>query len=56
LPIAFIDHHASTAKPGIADYLDESASAVTAMVYEVMKAMGHKPTREEARLLFWALH
>ncbi|HNX72588.1 MAG TPA: bifunctional oligoribonuclease/PAP phosphatase NrnA [Spirochaetales bacterium] len=55
VPIAFIDHHASTAKPGIADYLDESASAVTAMVYEVMKAMGHKPTREEAAWLFFGL-
>ncbi len=55
VPIAFIDHHASGEIPGEADYLDPSAPAVTAMIYLLMEAMGHKPSREEADLLFFGL-
>lgn len=55
VPVAFIDHHASSEIPGEADYLDPTAGAVTAMVYLLMKAMGHVPTQEEAELLFFGL-
>lgn len=55
VPIAFIDHHASSEKPGSADFLDETASAVTVMVYQLMRAMNHTPTREEADWLFFGL-
>lgn len=55
VPIAFIDHHASNDKPGSADYLDETAAAVTAMVFLLMEAMGHVPTKEEAELLLFGL-
>ncbi|HOI23339.1 MAG: bifunctional oligoribonuclease/PAP phosphatase NrnA [Spirochaetia bacterium] len=55
VPVAFIDHHASGETPGESDYLDPSASAVTAMVFLLMEAMGHKPSREEAELLFFGL-
>jgi len=55
VPIAFIDHHASGELPGESDYLDETAPAVTAMVYLLMQAFGHKPSKEEAELLFFGL-
>lgn len=55
VPIAFIDHHASGEVPGESDYLDHTASAVTAMVFLLMEAMGHQPTKEEADLLFFGL-
>lgn len=55
VPIAFIDHHASNETPSESDYLDHTAPAVTAMVFLLMEAMGHKPTKEEAELLFFGL-
>lgn len=55
VPIAFIDHHASGELPGDSDYLDHTAPAVTAMVFLLMEAMGHEPTKEEADLLFFGL-
>jgi len=55
VPIAFIDHHASGEVPGDSDYLDHTAPAVTAMVFLLMEAMGHEPTKEEADLLFFGL-
>lgn len=55
VPIAFIDHHASNEAPGEADYLDHTAPAVTAMVFLLMEAMGHTPSKEEAELLFFGL-
>lgn len=55
VPIAFIDHHASNETPGEADYLDHTAPAVTAMVFLLMEAMGHTPSKEEAELLFFGL-
>ena len=55
VPIAFIDHHASGEVPGDSDYLDHTAPAVTAMIYLLMEAMGHEPTKEEADLLFFGL-
>ncbi len=55
VPVAFIDHHAESGEPGPADYLDHSAPAVTAMVFLLMEAMGHKPTKEETELLFFGL-
>jgi len=55
VPIAFIDHHASGEVPGDSDYLDHTAPAVTAMVFLLMEAMGHEPTKEESDLLFFGL-
>lgn len=55
VPIAFIDHHASNETPSESDYLDHTAPAVTAMVFLLMEAMGHTPTKEEAELLFFGL-
>ncbi|MCE1196938.1 bifunctional oligoribonuclease/PAP phosphatase NrnA, partial [bacterium] len=55
VPIAFIDHHASGELPGDSDYLDHTAPAVTAMIFLLMEAMGHEPTKEEADLLFFGL-
>lgn len=55
VPIAFIDHHASNEVPGESDYLDHTAPAVTAMVFLLMEAMGHQPSKEEADLLFFGL-
>jgi phosphoesterase RecJ-like protein len=55
IPIAFIDHHASTQQLGPFDYLDGTAPAVTVMILLLMEAMGHKPTKEEADLLFFGL-
>lgn len=55
VPIAFIDHHASGEVPGDSDYLDHTAPAVTAMVFLLMEAMDHEPTKEEADLLFFGL-
>lgn len=55
VPIAFIDHHASTDIPGEFDFLDPSAPAVTTMILRLMQALGHAPTREEAELLFFGL-
>jgi len=55
VPIAFIDHHASGEVPGDSDYLDHTAPAVTAMVFLLMEAMGHEPTKEEADLLLFGL-
>ena len=55
VPVAFIDHHASGELPGDSDYLDHTAPAVTAMVFLLMEAMGHEPTKEEADLLFFGL-
>ncbi|TXT42108.1 MAG: phosphoesterase RecJ domain-containing protein [Spirochaetes bacterium] len=55
VPVAFIDHHGESGEPGPADYLDHSAPAVTAMVFLLMEAMGHSPTKEEAELLFFGL-
>lgn len=55
VPIAFIDHHASNEAGGEVDYLDPSASAVTAMIFKLMDAMGFSPSKEEAELLFFGL-
>ena len=55
IPASFIDHHSTSSAPGPYDWLDESASAVSAMVLLLMEAMGHSPTREEAELLFFGL-
>ena len=55
VPIAFIDHHASNEVPGEADYLDHTAPAVAAMVFLLMEAMDHAPSKEEADLLFFGL-
>ncbi len=55
VPIAFIDHHASSEVPGEHDYLDHESPAVTSMVFSLMESMGHKPTKEEAELLFFGL-
>ena len=55
VPIAFIDHHTSGEAPGVSDYLDHTAPAVTAMVFLLMEAMGHEVSKEEADLLFFGL-
>ncbi|MGB4573006.1 MAG: bifunctional oligoribonuclease/PAP phosphatase NrnA [Rectinemataceae bacterium] len=55
VPIAFIDHHASSAPSGDVDYIDSSAPSVTTQILLLMEAMGHAPTREEAELLFFGL-
>ncbi|HNP92685.1 MAG TPA: bifunctional oligoribonuclease/PAP phosphatase NrnA [Rectinema sp.] len=55
IPASFIDHHSTSSAPGPYDWLDESASAVSAMILLLMEAMGHSPTREEAELLFFGL-
>ena len=55
MPVAFIDHHASTEESGEWDYMDRSAPAVTAMIWLLMEAMQQKATKEEADLLFFGL-
>lgn len=55
VPVSFIDHHASSTPPGEWDYLDPSAPAVTLLVFRLMEALDHTPTREEAELLFFGL-
>lgn len=55
IPAAFIDHHATAAGAGPYDWLDESASAVSAMILLLMEAMGHSPSKDEAELLFFGL-
>jgi len=37
---------------GVYDWHDESSPAVSAMIFNLMEAMGHHPTKEEAELLF----
>ena len=55
IPAAFIDHHATATGAGPYDWLDESASAVSAMILLLLEAMGHSPSKEEAELLFFGL-
>jgi phosphoesterase RecJ-like protein len=55
IPAAFIDHHATGGAPGPYDWLDDSASAVSAMILVLMETMGHVPTKDEAELLFFGL-
>lgn len=55
IPAVFIDHHATTGSVGPYDWLDESASAVSAMILLLMEAMGHTPSKDEAELLFFGL-
>ncbi|OHE77062.1 MAG: phosphoesterase [Treponema sp. RIFOXYC1_FULL_61_9] len=55
LPTAVIDHHASSDSSGDAIFLDGAAPSVTFMVLAVIEALGLKPTREEAELLFFGL-
>ncbi len=55
IPVAFIDHHATTDATGPCDWLDQTAPAVSAMIAVLMKERGHQPTREEAELLFFGL-
>jgi phosphoesterase RecJ-like protein len=53
--IAFIDHHAAGEAKGEVLYIDDRAPAVTLMVLSIIEAMGGKPTKEEAELLFFGL-
>lgn len=53
VPFAFVDHHRSSSPPGEWDYIDSSAPSVCLLVYKMMEALGHKPSREEAELLFF---
>jgi phosphoesterase RecJ-like protein len=55
LPLAIIDHHATNLGEEGADYLDKHAPSVTFMVLALIDALGEKPSREEAELLFFGL-
>jgi phosphoesterase RecJ-like protein len=60
LPTAVIDHHIGGryARGGESCgpvYLDGKAPSTTFMVFQIIKAMGFLPTREEADLLFFGL-
>jgi phosphoesterase RecJ-like protein len=58
LPTAFIDHHAlgQRQEDGIQSlHLDGAAPSVTAMILEVIEALGLAPTPEEAEFLFFGL-
>lgn len=55
VPVAFMDHHASGEAKGEVVFIDDKAPAVTLMVLALIEAMGQKPTKEEAELLFFGL-
>ncbi|GAB1481638.1 bifunctional oligoribonuclease/PAP phosphatase NrnA [Treponema sp.] len=55
LPTAIIDHHASGSSYGDISFLDAQAPSVTFMVLALIEALGLKPTKEEAELLFFGL-
>ncbi len=55
VPLAFIDHHASGEAAGEVVYIDDKAPAVTLLVLALIEALGQKPTKEEAELLFFGL-
>jgi phosphoesterase RecJ-like protein len=58
-PTAVIDHHEmgkfSEAADGNPFYLDGKSPSTTFLVYKVIEALGFKPNREEAELLFFGL-
>ncbi len=50
-----IDHHATTSHFGQVNWIDATASAVGEMIYNLMKAIGVRPTREIAECVYTAL-
>ncbi len=50
-----IDHHATTSLFGQINWIDATASAVGEMIYNLMKAIGVRPTREIAECVYTAL-
>src|SRR5918993_1107672 len=50
-----IDHHATTSLFGRVNWIDATASAVGEMIYNLMKAIGVRPTREIAECVYTAL-
>ncbi len=50
-----IDHHATTSHFGQINWIDATASAVGEMIYNLMKAIGVRPTREIAECVYTAL-
>ncbi|MDR3138173.1 MAG: bifunctional oligoribonuclease/PAP phosphatase NrnA [Treponema sp.] len=59
LPLAIVDHHVAGQDPAEAAYaliyLDAEAPSVTYMTLDIIEALGLRPTREEAELLFFGL-
>jgi len=55
LPLAFLDHHASSEAEGAVRFVVPSAPAVTCLVQAVIEAFGDKPVKEEAELLLFGL-
>uniref|UniRef100_A0A7C3I247 Bifunctional oligoribonuclease/PAP phosphatase NrnA n=1 Tax=Gracilinema caldarium TaxID=215591 RepID=A0A7C3I247_9SPIR len=55
LPIAVIDHHAAGNPVGDVVFLEPEVPSVTAMTLVLIEALGLRPTKEEAELLFFGL-
>jgi phosphoesterase RecJ-like protein len=59
LPLAIIDHHAAGQNPDKTEhslvYLDTQAPSATFMILGLIEALGLRPSREEAALLFFGL-
>ncbi|MDR3168041.1 MAG: bifunctional oligoribonuclease/PAP phosphatase NrnA [Treponema sp.] len=59
LPLAIVDHHIAGQDPDERAhslvYLDAQAPSVTFMTLDIIEALGLRPTREEAELLFFGL-
>ncbi len=50
-----IDHHINEVPPCDLNYIDPKAAAVGEIIFDLMKAMGHKPTKLEAEAIFTAI-
>lgn len=50
-----IDHHVCEVPPCDLNYIDTKAAAAGELIFDLMKTMGHKPTKSEAEALFAAI-
>lgn len=55
VPLAFVDHHASSEASGEVVFIDDHSPSVTLMILALIEALDQKPTKEEAELLFFGL-
>jgi phosphoesterase RecJ-like protein len=51
-----IDHHPDNRRFGTVDWIDPGAAATGEMVFDLMRALGHRLTPEMAQNLFTAIH
>jgi len=51
-PIAVIDHHTAGKEFGTVRFINPTSPSTSLLVLELIEAMGHRPTKEEADFLF----